>query len=209
MPAKLPSRALENYAGGFYGKWRHRIRLRARRIKRAGAGKTGDADFPFDFGVVRLEVGVSDGPVAQIGAGDSTDFAALDEIDFVEAPEICGEVHAGAADAPSVNNGALRLSLFAGRFAERSGLQLRLIGQQIFADDFGFVVDEVGLSEVRTLLENHDAEAVGGKLLGHNAAGRAGTDDDEIDFVGSFVFRKIGRHALDFSASGGLGCQPA
>src|ERR1700732_4247893 len=108
MPAKLPSRALENYAGGFYGKWRHRIRLGARRIKRAGAGESGNADFPFHFGVVRLEVGVSDGPVAQIGAGNGANLAALDEIDFVEAPEICGEMHAGAADAGAINNRPLR-----------------------------------------------------------------------------------------------------
>ncbi len=70
-------------------------------------------------------------------------------------------------------------------------------------------MDEVRLGEVGTLLENDDAEAVGGELLGHDAAGSAGADDDEIDFVGRFVFREIGSHALAFSASGGLGCQPA
>src|SRR3981081_1125360 len=119
MPAELASGALKNYAGTFYGKRRHGIGLGARRIERAGAGQAGDADLPFHFGVVGLEIGVGDGPVAEIGAGNGTDFAALDEINFVEAPEIGGEVHAGAAYEASINQSALGLGLFVGRFAER------------------------------------------------------------------------------------------
>ena len=83
-----------------------------------------------------------------------------------------------------------------------------LIGQEIFVEDFYFVVSEIGFGEIRALLENDDAEAVGGKLLGQDAAGGAGADDDEIDFVGSLVLGLVGPHVLFFSASGGLGCQP-
>src|ERR1700682_31428 len=99
-------------------------------------------------------------------------------------------MHAGAADQAAVNESALRLCFLVGRLAEGSGLQLGLVGEQIFADDFFFVMDEVGLGEVRTLLENDNAESVGGKLFGEDAAGSSGTDDDEINFVGSFVFGK-------------------
>src|SRR5712664_39887 len=77
MPAELARGTLENYAGGFHGKRRHGVGLRARRIEGAGAGEAGDADFPFYFGVVRLEIGVGDGPVAEVGAGNGADFAAL------------------------------------------------------------------------------------------------------------------------------------
>src|SRR6266436_1344869 len=209
MPAELARGTLENYAGTFHGKRRHGIGLGARRIEGAGAGEARDADFPFDLGVIRLEIGVGDGPIAQIGAGNRADFAALDEIDFVEAPEICGEVHAGAADATTVKDGALGLGFFGGRLAERGGLKFGLVGQQILADDFHFVVDEIGLGQIRTLFQNDDAKAVFGEFLGHDATSGAGADDDEIDFVGSFVFGKIELHALVFSASGGLGCQPA
>src|SRR6266852_2404711 len=165
MPAELARGTLENYAGTFHGKRRHGIGLGARRIEGAGAGEARDADFPFDLGVVRLEIGVGDGPIAQIGAGNGADFAALDEIDFVEAPEIRGEVYAGAADATAVEDGALGLGFFGGRLAEKRRLKFGLVSQQIVADDFHFVV--------------------------------------------GFVFGEIGVHALDFSASGGLGCQPA
>ncbi len=122
MPAELAGGALENYAGGFHRKRRHGVGLRARGIERTGARLAGDAYFPFDLGVIRLEIGVGDGPVAQVGAGDRADFAALDEIDFMEAPEIRREMHAGAADEASVDEGALGLGFFVGRFAERGGL---------------------------------------------------------------------------------------
>src|ERR1700730_6350440 len=209
MPAEFAGGAFEDYAGTLYGQRRHRIGLGAPRIKGAGAGESGDANFPFHFGVIGLEIGVGDRPIAQVGTRDGADFAALDEIDFVEAPEIGGEVHAGAAYAASVNEGALRLGFFVGRFAEGSGLKLGLVGEQIFVEDFYFVVDEIGFGEIWPLFKYDDAKTVGGKFLGHDAASGAGANDNEIDFVGRFVFRQIGLHALVFSGSGGLGCQPA
>ena len=137
------------------------------------------------------------------------DFAALLEIDFVEAPEICGEVIAGAADGAAVNQSALRLGFVLGRLAESIGLQLGMIGEQIFLQHFDFVVDEIfGFVEVRPLFEHHDAETVGGKFLGQNAAGGAGTNDHKIDDVGSLVFGLIGRHCLSSfrGASGAIRC---
>jgi len=83
-----------------------------------------------------------------------------------------------------------------------------MIGQKILVEDFDFVVNEVFLGKVRALFENDDAEAVAGQFLGEDAAGCTGTDDDEIDFVGCFVFGLVGHHDLVFSTSGGFGCQP-
>ena len=60
--------------------------------------------------------------------------------------------------------GALGAMLF--RFVLRSlaksgGLKLRMIGKQIFAQNFYFVVSVIRLSEIRALLQHHHAEAVG------------------------------------------------
>src|ERR1700731_4018537 len=56
MPAKLARGPLENYAGRFPRQGPHRIRLRPRRIERAGAGKAGNTDFPFHFRIVRFQI---------------------------------------------------------------------------------------------------------------------------------------------------------
>src|SRR5256885_14676611 len=156
----LAGGAFEDHAGGFYGQRRHGIGLRTRGIKRAGASEAGDADFPFHLGVIGLEIGIGDGPIAEVRSGDRAYFAALDEIDFVKAPEIRGEMDAGAADATSVNQSALRLGFFLGGLAEGTGLQLGMIGQKVFANNLDFVVREIGFGEVRALLKDHDAEAV-------------------------------------------------
>ena len=73
-------------------------------------------------------------------AGNRAHFAALYEINFVEAPEIRGEMHAGAAHAASIDQRALLLGFILRRFAKRGGLQLGMIGQQVFAQHADFVV---------------------------------------------------------------------
>ena len=45
-----------------------------------------------------------------------------------------------------------------------------------------FVVLKIFLAEIGPLLQDHHAEAGGGKLLGHDPARRARADDQEIDF---------------------------
>src|SRR5260370_42459049 len=127
----------------------------------------------------------------------------------MEAPEIRRQMHAGAADEASIDEGALGLGLFVGRFAERSGLELGLVGEEIFVDDFYFVVNEIGFREIGALLKHDDAKTVSGKLFVHDAAGGSGADDYAIDFVGGFIFRRVYSHALVLSAYGGLGCQSA
>jgi hypothetical protein len=129
MPAKLARGALKDHATRFHGQGRHRIGLGARGIKRTGTGLAGHANLPFDLGVVRLEVGVGDGPIGQRGTGDGTYLAALDEIDFVEAPEIRGEMYTRAADEAAVDKRALWLGFVFGSFAKRSRLELGMIGE--------------------------------------------------------------------------------
>ena len=82
------------------------VRLRARRIERAGSSQSRDADLPLDLGVVRLEIGVRDRPVGEPRAWDRAEHAALVEVDFVEAPEVRRVVQARAADATSVHHRA-------------------------------------------------------------------------------------------------------
>ena len=206
MPAELACGALENYPGRFHRQRWHRIRLRTRRIKGAGAREAGNADLPLDFGVVGLEVGVRDRPIGEAGAYNRTDLAALDEIDFMEAPEIRGEVDAGATDASAVYQRALRLGFVIRRLAECGWLKLWMVGELVLTEDFNFVVREIRFGQVGALLQNDNAETVGGKFLGEDSAGRAGADNDEIHFVGSLVFGLVDHHFL--SASFAAGCQP-
>src|SRR5437899_3767389 len=128
MPAELARGALENHTGRLHRQWRHGIGLRTRRIERAGAGQARDTDFPFDFRVVRLEVRVGDRPIREAGAGNRANLASLNEIDFVEAPEIRGEVHAGSANTPPVNKRALGLAFSSG------------VLRKVFCWSFGWLV---------------------------------------------------------------------
>ena len=59
------------------------------------------------------------GQSAKSAPGIGADFAALDEIDFVEAPEIRGEVHARAANEAAVHERALRLGFFIAASCEK------------------------------------------------------------------------------------------
>ncbi len=194
MPAELARRAFENDAARFHRQRRHRIRLRTRRIERAGAGETGNADFPFHFRVIRLEVGVSDRPVGERGARNRSNFAALDKINFMEAPVVRGEMDAGPADHPAVDVRAMSLGFVLRRLAESSGLKLRMIGELVPVHYFDFVVGEIRFRQVRSLLENHHAKAVRRKLLGKHTAGRAGSNNDEIHFIRCLVLGLIHSH---------------
>src|SRR5258708_36458059 len=83
MPAKLASGPLENYAGRFHRQWRHRIRLRTRRIARAGIVQSGNTDFPFHFCIVRIHILVLDRPIHEAGSDDRAELGALLEIALV------------------------------------------------------------------------------------------------------------------------------
>jgi hypothetical protein len=203
MQALRPARGCDKIAIGAG------IRPRARRIERAGAGEARHADFPFHLRVIGLKVGVGNRPVGETRSGDWADFAALDEVDFVEAPKICGEMDAGATDQAAVDDRALGLGFFVGRLAKRVGLQLGMIRKQVFAQYLYFVVGEVGFGKVRALLQDYNAEAVFRQFLGDDAAGGPGAYDHEIDFVRRLVLRLFGGHDLVLSVAVFAGCQPA
>ena len=170
MPPQLAGSAFEDDAAGFHRQRRHGVGLRSRRIKRARARQTGNADFPFDFCVIALKVCIRDGPIGQSSAGNRPDFAALDEVNFVEAPVIGGEMDAGPADHPAVDEPALPLRLFLGGFAKGRGLKVRMIRELVSLQDFHFVVGEVRFGQVRPLLQDDHAKAIRGKLFGEDAA---------------------------------------
>ncbi len=100
--AELAATTFEDDAVSLHRKRWHRIGLGARRVERAGAREARDANFPLNLGVVRLEVGVADRPVGKVGAWNVANLAVFLEIDFVEAPEVGGEVDAAAADATAI-----------------------------------------------------------------------------------------------------------
>jgi len=81
------------------------------------------------------------------------DFAALLEIDFVEAPEIRGEVIAGATNRAAITSARWRLGFILRRFAKSVGLQLGMIGELIFLQNFYFVVPRNLLVQVGDLVQ--------------------------------------------------------
>src|SRR6267143_3064546 len=129
IPAKFAGRALENDARRFHRKRRHGIRLRTWRIERAGPGEARYTNFPFHLRVIWLEVGVCNWPIGEAGPGNGADLAALDKIDFVEAPVIGGEVYAGAAHAAAVSDHPLLSRFLIGVFSESIGLEFAVIGE--------------------------------------------------------------------------------
>src|SRR5690242_18014334 len=122
MPAEFTGCTLKENTGTLYGKRRHGIGLRARRIKGTRIRESGNAHVPFDFRVVGLEIRVSDGPIGECGSWNCTNLAALDKVNLVKTPEVCREMHAGPANTPAVDERALRFGFFVGRFSESSWL---------------------------------------------------------------------------------------
>src|SRR6266481_8393135 len=206
MVTELAAGALEDNAVSLYRQRRHGIGLGARRIERARPGEAGYADYPLDLRVVRLKVGIGNRPIGKGGAGNIADLAVFLEIDFVETPEVGGEVDAAAADATAIENGLLFPGGFLGRLAESDGMDVDLVGEQALDEDFSFVVREIFFAEIFALFEDNHAETVGGEFFRKDASGRAGADDDKIHFVGWLV----GDHwpAHFFTVSPGMGCQP-
>ena len=87
MIAEFSRALLEEHSARLDWHRRQRVRLRSRRIERTRSGLAGDAQVPLGLGVVRLEVGIGDGPIRESGSGDCAFLARLDEIDLVKAPD--------------------------------------------------------------------------------------------------------------------------
>ena len=92
MQAEFLRRLLEDHTGRFDRHGRKRVWLSPRRLERIRARQSRDADLIFRFLVVRLQVGIGDGPVRETGAGDCAEATALDEVALVEPPVISREM---------------------------------------------------------------------------------------------------------------------
>ena len=124
----------------------------------------------------------------------------------MKSPVVGGKVHARAAHTSAVRCYSLRNGFLLSRLSKRTGLQHRMVGEQVFLQNFDLVVDKIRLPQVRTLLQHHHAKSIRGQRLGQNATGSAGANDHEIDFVGVLVLDLGCGH---FVCGAGLsGCQP-
>ncbi len=199
MIAQLARTSLEQNAIGLHRHWRQRIRLGARRIERARARFTGDAKVPFSLGVVGLKVGVGDGPVGKAGARDGAFLARLDEIDFVKAPVVRGEVYRAAAHQLAIHDARLLLCFVLRSLAERLRLLAPVVGERRIAPVEIFVVTEILRGLPWPLLEHHNAEAILRKLARQHATRGATADDDEVHRFGeriAFLRMRSGAHAF-------------
>ena len=209
MPAHLARAALEQHARRFHRQRRHRVRLAAPRVERAGARQPGHADFPLDLGVVGLEFVVRDRPVGERRARDCAEAAALVEVDLVQAPEVRGEVHGTAADVRRVPRGRkLRdaLRLLRRGLAERLRVRVELVGERAVEPVVQFVVAEVRGREARTLLEHQHLEPGLRQLACHHSARGPRSHHDEVDGV---VRLELARAHDCCSAAFAYGTNPA
>ena len=193
---------LEEHAARLHRHRRQRIRLGARRIERTNARHARDSEVPLGLRVVRLQVGVGDGPIGKAGARNGAFLAGLDEVDFVEAPVVRGEVHGAAANHASVEDCRLLDGLVRRSLAEGHRLLLRVVGQQRLRLHAILVVRELFAIEPGPLLQSDHAETIARKLARQHAAGRAASDDEEVNFVGELVtaLLRLGAHAFSFMA---------
>ncbi len=201
MVAQLARATFEQNAVRLHRHGRQRIRLRARRIERTGSCFAGDAQVPFSLGVVGLKVGVGDGPVGKAGAGDGAFLAGLDEVDFVKAPVVRGEVNRAAADQLAVHDAGLLLGFVLRRAAKGLRLLAPIVGQLRIAPVEKFVVTEILGRLPRALFENDDAESILRELARQHAARCAAADDNEVHrFVQRVTFLRMRSSAHAFSS---------
>ncbi len=184
MQAELASAALEQDAGRLHRQRRHRIGLAAPRIERARAGQTRDAHFPLHLGVIGFQFGIGDGPVHQARPRDGPQPAALDEVDLVQTPEVGVEMRAAAPNDTRIGQrvsprGAFGLLVWG--TPERLRIGGRVVGDPGEVAVLQLVVLEIAGRHARALLHDDDAVSGAGEFPRHDAAGRAGADDDEID----------------------------
>src|SRR5205807_553719 len=97
-----------------------------RRIEWSGCAS--HADLPIDFRVVRLEILVRDRPIREARTLEGSARAGFLEVDLTETPEVRREVHARAADEPTVDESGLHPRFVRRRLTERGG-RLLVIGR--------------------------------------------------------------------------------
>src|SRR3974377_451087 len=105
----------------------------------------------------------------------------------MEAPEICGEVHAASTDASSVHDCWLCDRLVLRSRAKGGRLFSEVVGQKMLIKDLQLIGRENVFPKVGALLQPHDAKSFRRKFFGKDPSSRARTDDHEIDFVGRLI----------------------
>src|SRR5215472_14403648 len=79
---QFPRRSFKHYAVSLYRQWRHRVRLRPRRVKRTRACQPRNSNLPVHLRVVRLQVRIRYRPIGQCRPRNISYLAVLDEVDF-------------------------------------------------------------------------------------------------------------------------------
>ena len=173
----------------------HRVRARAPGRERVGSGLARRADQALGLGVVRLELGVVEGPVGQRGPVDRAPGAEQGEVLLTEAGQLAVGVGAAAAHrgrevVDVAGEQAVAVGLGA---AERPGLDQRVRAQEVALGELDLVVGELTLQPVRrvqveevvaTLLQDHHRPARGGEDVGEGRPARPAPDDDGVGVHG-------------------------
>src|SRR5437867_7521687 len=142
-PSQFASPPFDQYARRFWRQRRERVGLGTGRIQRACSGKSRDSKFPFGFGVIRLELLVTDRPICKAGARNRSQNAALHEVDFVKAPVVSRKVDRAAAHQARIAYGRLDYGLVFLRLSKGIRLALVIVGDRRLKHGLEFVVPEV------------------------------------------------------------------
>jgi hypothetical protein len=190
---QLGGRLLHQRAGTFQRQRRAGIGPGHRRDQRRLQVGAADADFPFGLGVIGLQLGIAHRPVGDAGAGHGAEARSL-----VEFPRQVPPGRGAVGDGAAADDAAVIVVAGRGFLARiaAEGVLLDLgIGQQhvVFrrkavAEFVLAVVLLMAIGAPGPLLHHNDAEAGLRQLLGHHAAGGAGTDDHEIHFFAGCIF---------------------
>src|SRR5262249_692092 len=106
--------------------------------------------------------------------------AALDEIYFVKAPVVRGEVHVAAAYHSPVNDRRLNPRFRVWCLAKCGGLFTPIVDQSVLLKIFYLIVVKVLLFQIRPLFENDDLKPDRGQPLRNTPASGAGTDYHKV-----------------------------
>ncbi len=177
---------LEQRARRLHRHGRHGVILLHRCHERRVHTQPRNAHLPFRLRVVRFDFVVRDRPVREARARDLADMARFVELPRQMPPAAPAVGHGAAANDAAIGMRARRRFLLV-RAAERISLPRWIAHQAILGR--GITVRELVLRVLpvatvlapAALLEHDNGEARRRDLFGHDAAGGARTDDDEVD----------------------------
>jgi len=140
--------------------------------------------------VVGLQLGIRDGPVAQVGARDGPEYRPLPKIIRVESPIISSEMYSSRPPTrrpvipparPHFRPGR------AGTVRNVFGCKWWLFVRPLRQADADLIVTKVGRLQPGSLFEDNDAEAGRGEFFRHDTARCAGTNYKKVHRVDDLV----------------------